>query len=93
MNGTTLEGQGQSLAGTVKEGIGNATRDRDLQAEGTTDRFKGDAKQMIGSAKDALGAPGPLVDKAKAFAKDRPWAAAALVGTIALAVFNSLKGK
>ena len=93
MNSTTFEGQGQSLAGTVKEGIGNATGDRDLQAEGTAERFAGDAKQMIGSAKDAIGNPGPLVDKAKAFAKDRPWTAAALVGTIGLALFNTLKGK
>lgn len=36
---------------------------------------------------------GPLADKAKAFAKARPYATAALVGTIALAVFNTLRGR
>jgi len=35
----------------------------------------------------------PLADKAKAFAKARPYATAALVGTVALALFNTLRGK
>ena len=35
----------------------------------------------------------PLTDKATAFAKARPWATAALVGTVALAVINTLRGK
>ena len=36
---------------------------------------------------------GPLADKATKFARERPYATAALVGTIALAVFNSLRGR
>lgn len=34
---------------------------------------------------------GPLVEKAKQFAKDRPWTAAALIGSIAVAVMGSLR--
>ena len=44
----------------------------------------------VAAAQDAVG---PLVEKARTFARARPYATAALVGTIALAVFNSLRGK
>lgn len=44
----------------------------------------------VTAARDAAG---PLVDKARTFVKERPWAAAALIGSIGLAVFNSLRGK
>ncbi len=36
---------------------------------------------------------GPLADKAKAFAKDRPFATAALLGVVGMAVLNTLRGK
>lgn len=93
MNTTTFEGQGQNLTGNVKEAVGKATGDDSLQAKGATDQVIGDAKQMAGAARDAIGNPGPLIDKAKAFAKDRPWATAALVGTLGVAIFNTLRGK
>lgn len=47
-------------------------------------------EQGIASAKATVG---PLAAKATEFARKRPWATAALVGTVALAVFNSLRGK
>ncbi|WP_242098057.1 CsbD family protein [Sphingomonas sp. CROZ-RG-20F-R02-07] len=93
MNSTTLEGQGQNLTGNVKEAVGKVTGDDSLQAKGTADQVIGDAKQMAGAARDAIGDPGPLLDKARAFAKDRPWTTAALVGTLGVAVFNTLRGK
>lgn len=34
---------------------------------------------------------GPLADKARTFAKERPWATAALLTTVAAAVLGSLK--
>lgn len=34
----------------------------------------------------------PLTEKAKSFAKARPWTSAAFVGIAALAVLNSLRG-
>lgn len=58
---------------------------------GVTATTGADAVQSgVAAAQDAVG---PLVDKAKTFARERPYATAALVGTIALAVFNSLRGK
>ena len=93
MNGTTLEGQAQSVAGSVKQAVGTATGDTTLKARGTSDQLLGDAKQVLGAATDAIGNPGPLIDKARTFARERPWATAALVGTIGLAVFNTLRGK
>lgn len=73
-------------------------------ADDATARFDG-ARDAIGeqltTAREALGeqlntakeAAAPLVENARAFAKARPWATAALVGTIALAVVNTLRGK
>lgn len=34
----------------------------------------------------------PITDKAKGFAKARPWTSAAFVGVAAIAVLNSLRG-
>ena len=34
----------------------------------------------------------PLTEKAKSFAKAKPWASAALVGVAAIAVLNTLRG-
>lgn len=35
----------------------------------------------------------PLVDKAKSFARARPWTSAAFVGIAVLAVLNTLRGR
>jgi hypothetical protein len=35
----------------------------------------------------------PLTEKAKGFAKARPWTSAALLGVAAIAVLNTLRGK
>lgn len=59
------------------------------------------AGEQLTAARDAVGdqlaaardAVGPLADKARAFATARPWATAALVGTIGLAVLNTLRGR
>lgn len=93
MNETKLEGAGQNLGGNVKEAVGEAAGDESLQGKGVADQVIGNAKQMAGSATEALGNPGPLIDKARAFAKERPWTAAALVGTLGLALINTLRGK
>lgn len=49
----------------------------------------------IASARDGIATAraqaGPMVEKAKQFAKDRPWAAAALIGSLAVAVLGSLR--
>lgn len=58
---------------------------------GATATQASDAVQSgVAAEQDAVG---PLVEKAKTFARERPYATAALVGTIGLALFNSLRGK
>lgn len=48
-----LEGKADELSGKVKEGVGDATDDRRLQAEGVGDQAEGKVEQAIGEAKDA----------------------------------------
>ena len=93
MNSTTLEGDGQNLGGNIKEVAGKVIGDTSLEGKGVADQVVGNAKQVAGAVSDAVTNPGPLVDKAKTFARDRPWATAALVGVLGLAVINTLRGK
>lgn len=94
MNEDTLTGQGREVGGAIKETIGNATGDQEIRNEGIADQVRGNVQQSYGAARDAVAnGVGPLADKAKRFARERPWATAALVGTVALALFNSLRGK
>jgi uncharacterized protein YjbJ (UPF0337 family) len=93
MNTTTLEGQGQSITGAAKEGFGKATGDDSLQGAGIADQLTGNAKQIAGAAKDAIANPAPVVDKAKGFARQRPFATAALVGVLGVALLNTLRGR
>lgn len=94
MDTTTLKGDGQEFGGKVKEGFGDAIGDQGLRSEGAADQLTGSFNQAIGAAKDAFnGGTGPLVNQAKDFARKKPWATAALVGVVGLAVMNTLRGK
>jgi len=90
MNTTTLKGECQDLLGSVNQAAGNATGDSSLQAGGVADQIAGTANKAIGTATDTVA---PLADKARAFAKDRPFATAALVGVVGIALLNTLRGK
>jgi uncharacterized protein YjbJ (UPF0337 family) len=50
-----IKAAGNKLTGNVKEGIGKATNDPKLQAEGAAQKIKGDAQDVKGSVKGALG--------------------------------------
>lgn len=94
MNSDTIGGTGRDIGGKVKETAGDVTGNASLQGEGLGDQLTGKAQKAYGSAKDALGGGvGPLADKAKGFARERPFAAAALAGVIGLALLNTLRGK
>ncbi|MDO7841927.1 CsbD family protein [Sphingomonas immobilis] len=93
MNTTTLKGEGQEIGGSLKEAAGKAIGDNGLASEGFADRIAGSGKQVIGALTDALSDPQTLFDKAKTFARERPYATAALVGVLGLATFNTLRGK
>ena len=65
-------------------------------AAGTTSASANAALEKgIASARDGIATAreqaGPMVEKAKQFAKDRPWTAAALIGSLAVAVLGSLR--
>ena len=53
----------------------------------------GVSSQISDFARKNLGQAGPLADKAKSFAKQRPAATAALLGVVGLAVLNTLRGR
>ena len=55
MGGTQehAEGTWVKAKGKVKEGVGDMTNDKDLEAEGKSDQAEGKVKEAWGDAKDA----------------------------------------
>lgn len=51
--GDKIQGKADELKGDVKAKVGDATDNRDLQADGLGDKASGEAKQAVGEAKDA----------------------------------------
>ncbi len=62
--GDKLEGQADELKGNVKQGVGKATGDRDMQSEGQADELAGKGKGVVGSAKDTLDKAGDALSNA-----------------------------
>lgn len=94
MNNTGIKGEAQDLGGSIKQATGKAVGSDRLQGEGMADQMTGGVNKAIGAAQDAIAAgPGPILDQARGFARQRPWATAALVGTLGLALYNTLRGK
>ena len=54
MDKQRIEGGLKKATGTVKEKAGQATGDRDLEAEGTMEKGEGRIRSGIGKAKDAV---------------------------------------
>ena len=50
-----LKAAGNKLAGSVKEGVGKASDDASLEAEGKAQKLKGTGQDVKGSVKGALG--------------------------------------
>jgi len=48
------KGFGNNVAGSVKEGVGKATNNSSLEAEGLAQRAKGKTQESIGKAKDGI---------------------------------------
>lgn len=79
-----------TMTGKVKETAGAATNDRSMQASGVIDQLKGSVQKAMAPGVD--GQP-QVVGQAKSFAKQRPWATAALVGVLGLATLGTLRGR
>ena len=94
MNQDQIEGTATDLTGKVKEALGNATGDTQTQNAGVADQLSGKVQKTIGDTRETVAnAAAPLADKARKFASDRPWTAAALAGVVGLAILNTLRGK
>ena len=52
--GDKVKGMANEAAGNVKQGVGKATDNPNLQAEGKAQERKGEAQQAVGKAKDAI---------------------------------------
>jgi uncharacterized protein YjbJ (UPF0337 family) len=49
-----VKGAADKVAGAAKDAAGKMTGDKSLQAEGKLDKAKGEAREFIGDAKDAM---------------------------------------
>jgi len=54
-NKDEVEGKFDQAKGAVKENVGDAIGDRDLEAEGAADRAKGNLQEGYGEAKHKVG--------------------------------------
>jgi uncharacterized protein YjbJ (UPF0337 family) len=54
MDKDRIEGAAKKAKGSVKEGVGKATGDTKLQAEGKVDKAEGKIQNTAGGIKDAL---------------------------------------
>lgn len=53
MNKHDVKGKANKAAGSVKEGIGDATDNKDLEAEGKAQKTKGKVQDKVGDVKTA----------------------------------------
>jgi len=49
-----VKGAADKVSGAIKEGIGKATGDSSMQVKGKIDQAKGEAREKLGDAKDAV---------------------------------------
>ena len=49
-----IEGEADKIKGTVKEGLGKLTGNRELEEEGTDDQLKGAVKKKVGEIKQVF---------------------------------------
>ncbi len=53
-NSDNLKGSVNSSVGSLKEGVGKATGNQDLEAEGSVQKTKGKAQKLSGAIKDTI---------------------------------------
>lgn len=56
MSSTTdkIKGLANEAAGNIKQGVGNATGDENMKAEGKAQEVKGETQQTVGDAKQGV---------------------------------------
>ncbi len=70
MSDNRIEGAGNKLAGSIKEGVGKLTGDHGLQAEGVAQKAGGSVQNAAGKVEDAVTRGGHDAE-GKAFADNR----------------------
>jgi uncharacterized protein YjbJ (UPF0337 family) len=96
MNEDTLKGTGKDIAGKIEETAGDVTSDNSLKADGIADQLGGKVRKVIGSVKNVLGgdvAVDSTVDRIKLFAREKPFATAAAIGVVGIALINTLRSR
>jgi uncharacterized protein YjbJ (UPF0337 family) len=94
MNTDTMNGAATDFGGKVKQGMGAMLGDKTMEAEGKGEQLGGKTQKAFGDAKSSVDqSVRPLLDQARQFVKDRPFASAALGGVVGLALLNTLRGK
>ena len=58
-----------------------------------TPKTSGGKTALTDAIRTHFSGSGPLTEKARGFAKARPWTSAAFVGVAAIAVLNTLRGR
>ena len=53
VNKDQAEGKASEVKGTIREAVGKATDNKELQAKGKGDKMKGKGQQLVGGLKDA----------------------------------------
>ena len=91
----TIGAAGEAIGGgKLEENVGNVTRATQLQGDGIADQPGDQLQKTVGAAGKAIGGGvGPLTQRAKQFARERPFVTAALLGVLSLALINTLRGK
>jgi len=54
MDKQRIEGGVKKVTGTIKEKVGQATGDRDTEAEGAAEKTEGKVRSAVGKVKDAV---------------------------------------
>lgn len=84
-----------SLTDTIANTVSDVVKDTRTAAERTANDVPVSNRKtkLTDSFREHFSGDAPLVDKARGFAKERPWTSAALAGVAAIAVLNTLRGK
>jgi hypothetical protein len=62
-------------------------------SEGTAETTSSGKTALSDAFRTHFSGDAPLADKARSFAKERPWTSAAFVGIAAIALLNTLRGR
>ncbi|WP_169542637.1 CsbD family protein [Sphingomonas baiyangensis] len=85
MNRNIIEGTGRDIGGAIKAATGDLIEDRELQAEGNSDRVAGRTQKAAGHLEESIEQfAGPVLD----FVRRQPLLAAGIAGLAGFLLFR-----